>query len=108
MEIKYTHLYSIIEIVCLDNNIPFTKPFEEWGIDIDFAKLEELVKSLTDDEKELLAAGEDTEMKKFVKQYGLEEVDEFLYKFFNGEFGEGIYKMNWFQMMQYKQGFYNV
>lgn len=81
-----TKLKRLIYEIAMDNGTDVVK-YPDWatvGKSWDLQKMEKSLHYVSQDELEILAAGEDTEVKALVEKYSLQKVDEFLNEVFDG------------------------
>ncbi len=81
-------VHNLITLIGQDNNmpaLPLAKMPSQGEVDgFDFVELEAQAKRLTDDEADLLATGEHTEVSELVKAKDLRKLDSFLNEAFDG------------------------
>ena len=79
-------LFKIVQIMCLDNNIPLIK-LEMWPCDagFDYSKLNKQVDMLSDEEMDLFTTGESREMFSIEKKYNISLLADFLNAVFDGD-----------------------
>lgn len=82
---RWQPLYRAMCLIALDNNLPHLKSYvipEVWHHELDY--MANMIKDLTDEEFNILAAGEESEKDALVELHGIQLVDDFLNDFFEG------------------------
>lgn len=82
---KYPNITECIEIIAADNNMKLYQDLEiPLFLTASLEIFETQAAQLSDDEKEILAAGEDEEREATIRSTGLEYFDDFLTEVFEG------------------------
>lgn len=89
---KYPNLYQLIEYIALDNDMPMKENLDlPIFLTASFEIFEVQAAQLSDDEKKILAMGEQGECDDVVEATGFQYLDDFLAEVFEGILAEGFW-----------------
>ena len=86
---KYPNILECIEIISTDNNMPMLEEFEvPLFLTATLEIFEIQAQHLSDEEKEIIAMGDDEERDELIKRTGLSYFDDFLTEVFEGRLSD--------------------
>lgn len=90
-QLRYPHLYALLEEVALDNELSLNND-GDWGdylSGLDY--YEGRAAMLTPEDRETLAVGEYDDAMAIARQYGVEDLHDFIGECFDGQFAETFF-----------------